>query len=221
MREADVGLDQLATDLKTATADPALSYIVPNACHDGGELPCEPGQPAGPVAAEAFLETVVPEIEASPAYKEGGPDRDHLRPGPPDRAEPDTSACCVSPAYPNLPAGAAPKPSQPARSKPSGGGGKVGMLLISPFVAPGSINETAYYNHFSLLLSVEELFELEPLGYAGEPALAAFDSTVFNSRRAAAPAAATAPAGSRRRLQSSPSSSKKPWRARPELKVTR
>ena len=46
--------------------------------------------------------------------------------------------------------------------KASGGGGKVGMLLLSPFVAPGSVNETGYYNHFSLLLSIEELFEVKP-----------------------------------------------------------
>jgi hypothetical protein len=40
------------------------------------------------------------------------------------------------------------------------------MLLISPFVKPGTVNETGYFNHFTLLLTIEELFELEKLGYA-------------------------------------------------------
>ena len=35
--------------------------------------------------------------------------------------------------------------------KPSGGGGKVGLLLISPFVTPGSSDEAGSFNHFSLL----------------------------------------------------------------------
>ena len=43
------------------------------------------------------------------------------------------------------------------------------MLLLSPFVEPGSVNETGYYNHFSLLLSIEELFGLTPIGYAANP----------------------------------------------------
>ena len=76
------------------------------------------------------------------------------------------------------------------------------MLLLSPFVAPGSVNETGYYNHFSFLLSVGELLEVTPpLGYAAEPVLTAFDSAVFNSEEA--PTDATAPA-------SSPSGSKAP-----------
>jgi hypothetical protein len=73
------------------------------------------------------------------------------------------------------------------------------MLLLSPFVAPGSVNETGYYNHFSFLLSVGELLEVTPpLGYAAEPVLTAFDETVFNSEEAPAtpsPVPAPAPAG--------------------------
>lgn len=65
--------------------------------------------------------------------------------------------------------------------KPTGGGGKVGLLLISPFVEAGTVNETSYYNHYSLLLTIEELFGLEKLGYANELALVPFDETVFNA----------------------------------------
>ena len=191
--KTDVGLDQLATDLKTATATPALSYIVPDACHDGGEVPCEPGQPVGPLAAEAFLQEVVPEIEASPAYKEGGliaiTSSQARQTGP----TPDASSCCVFPAYPNLPAEAPAAPV--AGIKPTGGGGKVGLLLISPFVTPGSSN-AASFNHYSLLFSIEELFGLERLGYAGEEALTSFDASVYNAEASTTSSAPGAAKGS-------------------------
>jgi phosphatidylinositol-3-phosphatase len=176
----DVSLEQLAPDLRAATKTPALSYIVANACHAGSELPCEPGQPAGALAAEEFLERIVPALEASPAYKEGGliaiTSAQARQTGP----APDPSSCCISPAYPNLPLEAAPAAAT-GPVKPSGGGGRVGLLLLSPFVAPGTVNESGYFNHFSLLRSIEELFELEPLGYAAEEALTAFDGTVYNA----------------------------------------
>jgi phosphatidylinositol-3-phosphatase len=182
----DVSLEQLAPDLKTATKTPALSYIVPNACHAGGEVPCEPGQPAGALAAEEFLKRIVPALGASPAYKEGGLIAITSAQARQTGLTPDASSCCISPAYPNLPAEAAPKVATgPVKS--SGGGGRVGLLLLSPFVAPGTKNESGYFNHFSLLRSIEELFELEPVGYAAEEALTAFDSTVYNAETSPAP----------------------------------
>jgi hypothetical protein len=226
----DVGLDRLAADLKTATKTPALSYIVPSACHDGGELPCEAGQLAGPAAAEAFLQRVVPAIEASPAYKEGGliaiTSAQARQTGP----TPDASACCVSPAYANLPPEAAPEAAA-GPVKPTGGGGRVGLLLLSPFVAPGTKNETAYFNHYSLLLSIEELFELERIGYASEIALTPFDSTIYNYESSLPPeeAGGSSSSASCRDCasrvpsadHSSPSSSKNPWRAIFDLKAIR
>jgi hypothetical protein len=188
----DVSLEQLALDLQTAAKTPALSYIVPNACHDGGEVPCEEGQPAGPVAAEAFLQKVVPAIEASPAYKEGGLIAITSAVAPQTAAVPDTSSCCIAPAYPNLPAEAAPEAAT-GPVKPTGGGGRVGLLLLSPFVAPKTVNETGYYDHYSLLFSIEELFGLERIGYAAEEALTAFDSSVYNSETSTAPTEPTAP----------------------------
>ncbi len=176
----DVGLDRLAFDLKAAAKTPTLSYIVPNACQEGGAVPCEPGQAAGPLADEEFLRRVVPAIEASPAYKQGGLIAITSAQAPQTGTVIDTSACCVSPAYPNLPPTPAAEPSG-GPVKPVGGGGKVGLLLISPFVEPGSVEETSFYNHYSLLLTIEELFGLEKLGYANEPALVPFGETVFNA----------------------------------------
>jgi hypothetical protein len=69
------------------------------------------------------------------------------------------------------------------------GGGKVGLLLISSFVKPGSVDRFGSYNHFSLLRSIEDLFGLEHLGYAADPSLLAFDKAIYNA--ASTKAAAT------------------------------
>jgi phosphatidylinositol-3-phosphatase len=176
----DVGLEQLQTDLQSASSTPSFSYIVPSACHDGSEKPCEPGASAGIAAAEGFLKTVVPEIEASPAYKqEGGLIAITSDQAPQTGPNADSSSCCGVPQYPNLPAGPTSAASGPVKS--TGGGGRVGLLLISPYVKPGSVNETSYYNHFSLLHSLEELFGLQPLGYAANPALTGFESSLYNN----------------------------------------
>jgi len=220
--QSDVGLDQLAPDLKTPTKTPALSYVVPDACHRGAELACAEGQPSGLLAVEEFLRRVVPAIEASPAYKEGGliaiVSSQARQTGP----TPDLSSCCIAPTYPNLPPEAAPPEAVPGPVKPSGGGGRVGLLLLSPFVAPGTVNESGYYNHYSLLRSIEELFELEPLGYAAEIALTPFDGSVYNYETSSSSAscrdcASRVPSAD----QSSPSSSKNPWRAIFDLKEIR
>jgi len=186
--ERDVGLEQLSLDLKKESRTPSFSYIVPDACHDGSEVPCEPGPPAGLAADQPWLEAVIAEIEASPAYKKSGLIAITSAQARQDTPEPDISACCGTPEYPNLPLPAAP-PAANGPVKESGGGGRVGMLLLSPFVEPGSVNESGYYNHFSFLLSIGELLEVTPaLGYAAEPSLTAFDSTVFSSiEEAAAP----------------------------------
>jgi phosphatidylinositol-3-phosphatase len=177
--ERDVGLDQLETDLEVEKQTPAFSYIVPNACHDGSEVPCEAGQPAGLAAAQPFLEKVVPEIEASVAYKKGGLIAITFAQAPQSGPNADAGACCGTPEYPNMPP-AATAPASTGPVKETGGGGRVGMLLLSPFVEPGSVNETGYYNHYSMLLSIEEFFGLPSIGYAASPALSAFDGTVFN-----------------------------------------
>lgn len=178
--KTDIGLPQLSTDLKLkAEKFPALAYIVPDACHKGGEAPCEPGQPSGPAATESFLKTVVPEIKESLAYKDGGMlviTSAEARQG---GERPDASGCCNNPVYPNLPAPPAEAPATgPVRE--TGGGGRVGALLLSPFVEPGTTSET-YFNHYSLLVTIEEMFGLERIGYAVEPAPAGFDESIFNA----------------------------------------
>jgi hypothetical protein len=141
---------------------------------------CEEGQPAGPADTQQFLETVVPQIEASQAYKKSGLIAIVSAQAPQAGPAPDASACCGTPEYPNLPPPATPPPAATGPVKATGGGGRVGMLLLSPFVEAGALNET-FYNHYSFLTSVEELLKVTPPpGYAAEPAVTAFDSTVFN-----------------------------------------
>ena len=112
--EKDVGLDRLVPDLKKAEETPSFSYIVPNACHDGSETPCAPEQPAGLAAVDGFLETVVPEITASPAYKEdGGLIAITFDQAPQAGPVVDSTSCCGTPEYPNLPP---PAPLPPDRA---------------------------------------------------------------------------------------------------------
>jgi phosphatidylinositol-3-phosphatase len=175
----DVGLPQLMTDLEAKPEDfPALAYVVPDACHRGAEAPCEPGRPSGPAASEAFLKEVMPKIQGSFAYKDGGLIIITSAQARQEGEKPDTRGCCVVPAYPNLP----PAPETPVTGpvREAGGGGQVGMLLLSPLVEPGSTSET-YFNHYSLLATIEELFGLPRIGYAAEPAIVGFDESIFNA----------------------------------------
>jgi hypothetical protein len=66
-------------------------------------------------------------------------------------------------------------------TSPTGGGGQVGLLLISPYVKPNSIDVLDYFNHFSLLASIENLFGLGNLGYASDPSLPVFDASLFTA----------------------------------------
>jgi len=173
--------DDASYDAAKNTWDTAKAATAIIAAFDGSA----PEQPAGLAATEGFLKTVIPEITASPAFQnEGGLIAITFDQAPQAGPEPDTSSCCATPEYPNLPAAAAPPSAEPPASgpiKPTGGGGRVGMLLISPYLAPGTVEEGAYYNHFSFLRSVEELFGLEPLGYAADPALTGFEASLFDA----------------------------------------
>jgi phosphatidylinositol-3-phosphatase len=181
----DVGIGQLASDLGSPNKTPSFAYIAPDACDDGSQTSCAPGAPAGVGPAEAFLRKVVGEIEGSAAYKEGGliaiTSDQAAQSGP----NSDSSGCCLSTTYPNAPAGAPTTGTTTGAGVQAAtpvGGGKVGLLLISKYVKPGSLNALGEYNHFSLLLSIEDLFGLKPLGYAGAKGLLAFDPSVYNAR---------------------------------------
>ena len=60
------------------------------------------------------------------------------------------------------------------------GGGRIGAVVLSPFVKPGTVSAEPY-NHYSLLRTVEAIFGLAPLGYAAEAELREFGADVFTA----------------------------------------
>jgi hypothetical protein len=138
--ENNVPLTKLAGDLKKADSTANFSYVSPSLCNAGFRGTCAAGSPEGAAVADAFLAKVLPEILASPAYKQDG-----LL---------IVSFGAADPAPPVDPA--APPPADPR---------KVGALLLSPLLPPGGTDGVGY-NPYSLLRSVEDLFDLSPLGAA-------------------------------------------------------
>ena len=167
----DVRLDRLPADLASVATTANYSLITPNLCNDGHDSPCANGQPGGLKSADAFLRRWIPQITASPAYRRDGLIAvifDEAQGGPGGNA--DATSCCSEPQFLNTPNNGGPTPGS--------GGGRVGAVLLSPFIRPGSVNENSY-NHFSLLRSVEKLFHLPYLGYAKSPNPRAFGRDVF------------------------------------------
>ena len=194
-------------------------------------------QKAAGKATDSFLQSVIPKIEQSAAYKSGGLIAITFDEAPQTGPHADPSACCNNPVYPNLPppsttstttttpgqttTGTAPATSTTTTSTsglagtttsttgtetsgtttgtsttpttttplpitggqttPTGGGGQVGLLLISKYVKPGTSDVIDYYNHYSLLASIEALFSLKRLGYTTDPQLPFFDSATYNN----------------------------------------
>ena len=58
------------------------------------------------------------------------------------------------------------------------GGGRIGAVLLSPLIRPGTVS-TVDYNHYSLLRTVEDIFGLPHLGDAAMPQVRSFGADVF------------------------------------------
>ncbi len=167
-----VGLAALKGDLANAKRTPGFSYIAPDRCHDASATPCAPGAPAGPAATDSFLSQVVPEITGSKAYKQDGLLVITVDEAPSSGEFADSSSCCGQPQFPNLPA--------PAGGLSPRGGGAVGALLLSPYIKGASTSQEPY-NHFSLLRTIEDLFGLKHLGYAGLSKVSSFEPAIFTA----------------------------------------
>jgi outer membrane biosynthesis protein TonB len=141
--ENDVPLTELEKDLGKVESTPNYSYISPNLCNAGVSGQCAPGAADGAASADAFLATLAPKILASPAYK-----RDGLLIVTFGQANP-----------------AAIDPATGIAATPTGDPKKVGALLVSQFISPGSTDAVAY-DPYSLLASTEDLFGLAHLGNA-------------------------------------------------------
>lgn len=166
-----VKLDELKTDLHRIATTPNYSFITPNLCNDGHDFRCVDGETGGLVGINRFLEKWVPVITRSPAFRKDGlliitfDESD-------GQASDAFDACCNEKPLPT-------DPNQPGFQGP--GGGRIGAVLLSPYIRPGTVSSVPY-NHYSLLRTVEDIFDLGHLGYAAEPGLRPFGSDVFTAR---------------------------------------
>jgi len=159
---------------------PSYSLITPNLCNDGHDATCAGtnvagGKTGGSTAVDLWLAKYVPMITSSPAFEQDG-----MLVVTFDEAEaagssaPDATACCGEPTGPNT---AAPGIT-------GAGGGRIGAVVLSPFVVPGTVSNVAY-NHYSLLRSIEDLLGITTggtdghghIGYAAMATGARQDST--------------------------------------------
>jgi phosphatidylinositol-3-phosphatase len=165
-----VNLERLPQDLQSVATTANYIFITPNLCDDGHDAECVDGRRGGLAAIEVFLRTWVPLIERSPAFQADGMlivtfDESN-------GADPEgSSACCAE------------RPLPGAKFRPGfggPGGGRIGAVVLSRFVKPGTVSAVPY-NHYSLLRTVEAIFSQPPLGYAAEPDLAPFGPDVFSA----------------------------------------
>lgn len=169
----------LATDLKSVATTPNYSFITPNLCDDGHDFPCK-NQASGASALadiDSFLQTWVPMITSSPAFKQDGLLLITFDEG----AETDTAACCNE----------TPDLTQPKPGLTGPGGGVIGAVALSPFITPGTTSHVDY-NHFSALASFETIFGLSRLGEARNVPQV-FGSDIFTNPTGACSATATVP----------------------------
>ncbi|MDX6698391.1 MAG: phosphatidylinositol-3-phosphatase [Solirubrobacteraceae bacterium] len=196
----DVPLRELATDLQSVATTPNFSFVIPGLFSDGHD---------GDRAAneDTWLRQYVPMIMSSPAYRQDGMllivfDEAGTFLGASEPGE-HTDACCNEIPGPNS--------SMPGESGP--GGGRTGALVLSPFARPGTLDDPTdnathagpgFYNQYSLLRSMEDLFGIDSggddghghLGFAGTyldyPGPGSFGADVYNGY-AGNPGGATAP----------------------------
>lgn len=129
-------LTALQRDLAGSGATvPRLVWITPNSCHDMDACP--------PQSGDAWLRGFVPQILASPDWKQGGV----LFVTWDENNKSDTDGCCNA----------------------DPGGGRVLTLVVAPGVAAGTKVNTPY-NHYSLLATVEDGLGLPLLGNAANAA---------------------------------------------------
>ncbi len=160
-------LTALPGALKQTSSTPNYVFITPNLCNDGHDTGCANGAPGGLVSINSFLKRWVPTITSSPAYKQDG-----LLIITFDESTSGAESCCGEVQGPNTPNNGGPDPGS--------GGGKVGAVLLSRYIKPGTQSKHEY-NHYSLLRSVEDVFGLGHLGYAAAGGLRPFGSDIFTN----------------------------------------
>jgi hypothetical protein len=161
-----VDLANLQADLQSLDSTPEYVFITPDVCSDGHDGACvNPDQQGGYGGVEEFLRAWVPRILNSTAYQQDGLlvinfDEADVSPSDPDSA----TACCGEQAGFNT--------AKPGIWGP--GGGRTGAVLLSPCIPSGSVDPTPY-NHYSLLRTTEDIFQVDHIGYAAQAGLTPID----------------------------------------------
>ncbi|MBB5187675.1 MULTISPECIES: alkaline phosphatase family protein [Zhongshania] len=202
------GVAGLQTALLKRNTTPNYNLIVPDNCHNGHDSGQQctdtSGGPGGLAEADQFLQTWIPRIMNSPAYKEAGMivilfDESNFGTG---GAE-DYDGCCGM----ELDGGLKHRGADTGLNGLLGpGGGRFGAVVLSPFTKANTENSTPY-NHYSFLRTLENLFGLDKvhidpntpdteaavqaktagyIGYAGLPTeegMHAFGSDVYNCQK--------------------------------------
>jgi hypothetical protein len=149
----------LSHDLQSVSSTPNFSLVIPNLCDDGHDGPpqgctgtdARGDKTGGLKAIDDWLSVWVPLITSSPAYQQDGMLVLAFDEAPPQS---DASSCCHEAPGPNT-------PSAGGTWTGTTGGGKVGAVVLSPFVKPGTVvptNANGGYNHYSLLKTLEDIF---------------------------------------------------------------
>ena len=203
-----VNLDALSDDLRSPDTTPNFAFITPNLCNDGHDgdgtgargKGCVDGKPGGLASVDGFLRRWVPRILGSPAYRKDGLliiTFDESDFSPPqsvtDAATGMTTItthaagehCCGQKMGPNVTRPLvetfveSPKVTYLVKVK-GYGGDRIGAVLLSPFIKPGTVSNVPY-NHYALLKSLEDIYHVGHLGYASQPGLTAFGGDVFTA----------------------------------------
>jgi hypothetical protein len=173
-RQHDVDYSHLRNDLKRPKSTPNYALIVPGLCDDGHDAPCANGDPGGLVSANRWLRKKMPTILRSHAFKHRGLLIVTFDEAEATGSEGDSSGCCNEQPGPSI-----VPPNTPGFLTPGPGGGRVGAVMISPCIKPGTVSKKSY-NHYSLLRSMESNFQLPYLGYAAQSGLRPFGSDIFS-----------------------------------------
>jgi hypothetical protein len=206
-----VNLDaKLQNDLKSIETTPNFVFITPSLCDDGHDgdgtgvagKGCVTGAPGGLASIDAFLTKWIPLIQASPAYQKDGLiiiNFDESGDTSVAGSSTDTGtgittytlnlpgqACCGQKTGPNVTRpGDAILPASATLHYDlhyiGVGGDRTGAVLLSKWIAPGTVSYTQY-NHYSLLRSLENIFQTNGyLGYADDANLVTFGDDVFTN----------------------------------------
>ena len=201
---------KLENDLKSIETTPNFVFVTPNLCDDGHDgdgtgtagKGCVNGAPGGLASIDAFLTKWIPLIQASPAYQKDGLiiiNFDESGDTSVAGSSTDTGtgittytlnlpgqACCGQKTGPNVTRpGDAILPASATLHYDlhyiGVGGDRTGAVLLSKWIAPGTVSYTQY-NHYSLLRSLENIFETNGyLGYADDANLTTFGDDIFTN----------------------------------------